>query len=468
MSPESLHGKHVVVLGLARQGKALARWLPEQGAQVTISDLRSADDLTDDIVQFAWQPVRFVLGSHPLELLNDCDLLCVSGGVPLSIPIVREALRRNIPVVNDAQLFLERCPAPVLGITGSAGKTTTTALVGAMCRAAGYTTWVGGNIGEVLLDVLDEISPDDRVVMELSSFQLELMTTSPGVAAVLNVTPNHLDRHGTMPAYIAAKSNIFLHQDHQQIAIFGLDDPNARSMSRHALGRVGYFSRVEAVPCGAYLHGDQLVVDGDCVPGNGQQVVCDRSAIKLRGQHNLLNVLAACAIAGAGGVPVDAMRAAIERFTGVDHRQEPVATIDGVLWVNDSIATAPERVLAALRSYDKPLVLLAGGRDKKLPWDELAALAVQTCRAVIAFGEFSEQVAAQVQQAQTRRADSALENVVVVENLDAAVYVAADLAQPGDVVLLSPGGTSYDAYVDFAARGQHFRDLVRALESARA
>lgn len=245
---DPLAGKHVVVLGLARQGKALARWLPTIGAEVTISDLRSADKLANEVAEFAGHPVTFVLGGHPLELLDDADLLCVSGGVPLTLPIIEEAFRRGIRVTNDAQLFLERCPAPVLGITGSAGKTTTTALVGVMCRVSGRKTYVGGNIGDVLLDVLPQITPEDIVVMELSSFQLELMTVSPTVAAILNVTPNHLDRHGTMDAYAAAKGHIVQYQRPEQVAVFGYDDPVALRMSQDAPGRVAYFSLHAPVP----------------------------------------------------------------------------------------------------------------------------------------------------------------------------------------------------------------------------
>ena len=440
---------------MARQGKALGRWLPTVGARVTLSDSRSADALAADVASFAGLPVSFELGGHPLSLLDDCDMLCVSGGVPPTLPIVQEARRRGIRVTNDAQLFLERCPAPVLGITGSAGKTTATALVGAMARAAGRRTHVGGNIGDVLLDSLPHIAPDDVVVMELSSFQLELMTVSPPVGAVLNVTPNHLDRHGTMDAYRAAKANIYLHQRPDDTAIFGWDDPVAREMSAEAPGQVAFFSLRERVTPGASLDGDRLVLATDA----GETTVCGRGAIRLRGMHNVLNTLAACAIAAAGGVPVEAMRAAIAAFTGVEHRLEPVATIDGALWVNDSIATAPERVMAALRSYDEPIVLLAGGRDKALPWEPLAALAAERCRAVIAFGEFGPQVAALMRQA-ARANGARIETVRQAATLDEAVTLARDVARPGDVVLLSPGGTSYDAYEDFAARGEHFRALV--------
>jgi UDP-N-acetylmuramoylalanine--D-glutamate ligase len=463
---DPLCGRHVVVLGLARQGRALGRWLPTIGARVTLSDSRSADALSGVQREFAAQlNVQFALGGHPLDLLDDCDVLCVSGGVPLDLPIIQEAYRRNIRVTNDAQLFIERCPAPVLGITGSAGKTTTTALTGAMCRASGRETFVGGNIGEVLLDVLPRITANDLVVMELSSFQLELMTTSPTVAAVLNITPNHLDRHGTMDAYRAAKAHIYRYQDTHDVAVFGYDDPAAREMSQTAPGRMAHFSMRQKVLTGAYLRDDELIITrGDSAPGEGQIAVCKREAIRLRGDHNVLNTLAACAIAGAAYIPVEAMRAAIEAFTGVDHRLETVAVIDGVTWVNDSIATAPERVVAALHSYTEPLILLAGGRDKKLPWDELAALAVTTSRAVIAFGEYGPQVVEHMQQAKAQHPGAQIDQITLVPDLEAAVAAARQAARPGDVVLLSPGGTSYDAYPDFAARGQHFRDLVSALQ----
>ena len=462
--PDPLTGRHVVVLGIARQGKALARWLPQIGARVTLSDSRPAEALTDVLADLAGAPIEYVLGGHPLELLDTCDVLCVSGGVPLTLPVVQEAMRRGIRVTNDAQLFLERCPAPVLGITGSAGKTTTTALVGAMGRTAGRQTYVGGNIGDVLLDVLPQIAPDDCVVMELSSFQLELMTVSPTVAAVLNVTPNHLDRHGTMDAYRAAKAQVYLHQQPYEVTVFGWDDPNACHMASDAPGRVAYFSMERKVISGAYLDGDDLLVTaGDSAPGHAFEVVCRRDVIRLRGDHNVLNTLAACAVAGAAYVPVDAMRRAIASFTGVEHRLETVATLDGVTWVNDSIATAPERVVAALHSYRGPVVLLAGGRDKNLPWDTMAALAVTTCRAVIAFGEYGPQVAEHMHRAKLQDSGAVLQRVVLVEGLDQAVAAARQIGQPGDVVLLSPGGTSYDAYQDFAVRGQHFRDLVRAL-----
>jgi UDP-N-acetylmuramoylalanine--D-glutamate ligase len=252
LSKDKLAGKRAVILGLARQGTALVRFLTKVGADVTVSDLRDKTALADQMAELADLPVRYVLGEHPLGLLDDADLLYLSGGVPVDIPIVVEAQRRSIPVSNDAQLFMERCPAPVIGITGSAGKTTTTALVAEMCRAAELRTWVGGNIGNPLITDLDQIKPDDWVVMELSSFQLEVMTISPHVAAILNITPNHLDRHKTMESYIAAKRNILAYQKPEDFALLGYDDANARSLAIETAVQLLWFSGGAEVDVGAF------------------------------------------------------------------------------------------------------------------------------------------------------------------------------------------------------------------------
>lgn len=453
---DRLNEKKVAVLGFARQGQALARWLPAVGAQAVVSDGKTAEQLGLNPADYPG--VEFVLGGHPESMLDDLDLLCISGGVPLTLPIVQAAIARGIPLTNDAQLFVERCPARVIGITGSAGKTTTTTLTGEILRGAGFTTWVGGNIGDVLIEHLPEIQPDHTVVMELSSFQLELMTVSPSLATILNITPNHLDRHETMEAYTEAKAQIIAHQHVGDLAVLGRDDAVARGLEDRAPGEVAWFSARELVRSGAFLAGQRLMIVGASSPDGDPHVVCERGDILLRGDHNVLNVLAACAIAGAAGAPVEAMQTAIQSFRGVAHRLELVRTLNGVSWVNDSIATAPERVLAALRSYDEPLVLLLGGRDKKLPWDEMLAQARQQSRAIIVFGEARELIASAAKRAGTHS-----DNLLLADTLAQAVSLAAGCAQPGDVVLLSPGATSYDAYRDFAERGEHFRQLVAAL-----
>jgi UDP-N-acetylmuramoylalanine--D-glutamate ligase len=453
---DKLFGKKVAVLGFARQGKALAHWLPTIGAKVLVSDTRTAEQLAAETAAFP--DVEFFLGGHPESLLEDVDLVCLSGGVSLELPIVLEAVRRRIPLSNDAQLFLERCPASVIGITGSAGKTTTTTLTGQIMKRAGHTTWVGGNIGDVLLDVLPQIQPQDRVVMELSSFQLEIMSISPATAAVLNITPNHLDRHGTMEAYTAAKAHLVYFQEEDDVAVLGYDDGGSRNLETIAGGEVVWFSARDMVVDGAFLAGQRLLVTGRASMDGDPHIVCSREEIPLRGDHNVMNVLAACAIAGVNGVPTEIMAETIRDFKPVAHRLEVVRVVNGVTYVNDSIATAPERVVAALHSYTEPLVLLLGGRDKKLPWDEMIRLALSKARHIVAFGEASALISEVIE-----RVSGSRDAVTCVTTLDEAVAKATSVAQSGDVVLLSPGGTSYDAYVDFAERGEHFRRLVMGL-----
>ncbi len=452
----------VVILGLARQGKALARFFAEQGWRVTVSDTRKPEALQDAMRELSDLNLHYVLGEHPLSLLDDCDLFCTSGGVPSDLPVVQEAARRGIPLSNDAQEFMRRCPAPIVGITGSAGKTTTTTLVGKMLAETGFTTWVGGNIGNPLINDLPAMQPTDRVVMELSSFQLELMQISPQIAGVLNITPNHLDRHKTMEAYIAAKANIVTHQRESDIAVLGYDEPNARALAELTKAEVRYFSGTSAVN-GAFLQGDTLVLQR----AEGRVAVCERRALRLRGMHNVLNALAAMALADATGASVAAMERVLSTFTGVEHRLEEVRRLNGVLWINDSIATAPERVMAALRAFDEPLILLAGGRDKDLPWEDFARTVTQRVRVLVLFGEaaalIGRHVEAALAEARAQHRPMVLQTVIPAGTLENAVQTAARYARSGDVVLLSPGGTSFDAYRDFAERGEHFRQLVMAL-----
>jgi len=451
-----LSGRRVLVIGFARQGQALARWLPTIGASVVVTDSKTAEQLKIDPADYP--NVRFLLGDNPEALPKNIDLVCVSGGVPLDNPLIQEAQKRDIPVTNDAQMFVERCPAPIVGITGSAGKTTTTSLVGEILKRAGYTTWIGGNIGNVLLDVMMGMRPDHRVVMELSSFQLELMFSSPATGAVLNVTPNHLDRHGTMEKYLSAKANLIAHQSSRSKAILGWDDMGSRSLEPLVQGDLLWFSRYEMMSDGAFLVGQRVCVAGGASPDGDPHIICEVGEIPLRGEHNQYNVLAACAIAGSMGVAPEIMTETILNFKAVPHRLETVRVVNDVTYVNDSIATAPERVLAALRSYTEPLVLLAGGADKKLPWNDMILLAMRKCRHIVAFGRDGDIVVNTV-----KKFGGAADFVTRVQTLDEAVTEAVKVAQAGDVVLLSPGGTSYDAYQDFVERGEDFRRLVMAL-----
>ncbi len=459
------NGKRIVILGLARQGVALARYLAGQGARVVVSDAKPAEQLQDALAALRNLPIEYALGGHPITLLDGADLLCLSGGVPAGAPLAQEARRRSVPISNDSQIFLDAVPGVVIGVTGSAGKTTTTTLTGKMVAASGRPTWVGGNIGNPLLADLEKMKASDVAVIELSSFQLEVMTTAPQIAGVLNITPNHLDRHGTMEVYIAAKSQILRCQRREDIAVLGRDDANARSLAAIAAGRVWWFSAVELVEAGTFLR------DGELYFRNGarEQKICAADEIRLRGAHNVLNVLAAGALSGAAGASPAAMREAISGFTGVAHRLELVRELNGVKWYNDSIATAPERVVAALRSFDEPIVLLAGGRDKKLPWDEFARVARQKTKVVIAFGECADLIeqAAETENEKVEgrqyKTRPKLLKVVKCTQMAEAVQKAAAIAEPGDVVLLSPGGTSFDEFSDFEERGRVFREMVNRL-----
>ena len=446
------------IIGLAREGTALARFLAEQGAIVTVSDLKNEEELKGNIAKLKGLSIRFVLGGHPGEVLNRANVLFLSPGVPLEAPIVAEAKRRGIPISSETSLFTKLCPAPIIGITGSSGKTTTVSLVGQMLKASGFRTWVGGNIGQPLIGRLEEIEPTDKVVMELSSFQLEIMEWSPPIAAILNITPNHLDRHPSMEAYTEAKLNILRFQQPGDVAVL---ISNLQSLISNLQSLILSFSLKEEVEQGTFLRDGEIILR----LGDTEQRICSADEIKLLGRHNLENVLAACTIAAVAGASRQAMADVTTTFEGVEHRLELVREMGGVRYYNDSIATSPQRTVAALRSFDQPIVLLAGGRDKHLPWDEMARLTLQKARRLVLFGEAAPIIekAIRVSSFEFRVSRDLEELVHRCQTLDEAVEVAAREAQPGDVVLLSPGGTSFDAFSDFAERGERFRELVKAL-----
>ncbi len=464
-------GKSVLILGAARQGVALARWLCERGAAVILSDTRGNEALQDARAALGGLPIRWAPGGHPLELLEGVDVLCISGGVPATIPIVKEAQRRGIRLSNDTQIFMEVVPCRTVGITGSAGKTTTTALVGEMAQTAlssdagpgSRRAFVGGNIGDPLLNHVDEMKDDDLAILEISSFQLEQMSISPNVAAVLNVTPNHLDRHGTMEAYTTAKKRILDFQAVQDKAVLGRDDAGSWALRGTVRGELHTFGMSQFAGPGDGTYYDDgilyLLDHGVDIP------LLRREQIQLRGNHNVQNVLAAFAIGHAAGFPLDAMLNAAEVFRGVGHRLEMVRELDHVRWYDDSIATAPERVAAAVGAFDEPLVLLLGGRDKDLPWEGLAKLVRQRVDHVVLFGEAASKIqrALTAAGATTGSADQRPFTLETVARLSEAVERARAVAEPGDVVLLSPGGTSFDEFKDFEERGERFRTWVQEL-----
>jgi UDP-N-acetylmuramoylalanine--D-glutamate ligase len=456
-------GKRVLILGAARQGQALARWLANHGARVTLSDKRGEADLEPARQTLAGLPIEWAPGGHPLDLLDQTDMVCLSGGVPLTLPIVAEAQKRGIPLSNDTQIFMEVAPCKTVGITGSAGKTTTTALLGEMAEASyadrSGRAWVGGNIGDPLINYVDEMRAEDLAILEISSFQLDQMTISPNVAAILNITPNHLDRHGTMADYTAAKARILDFQTKEDVAVLGRDDPGAWNLRERVKGKLLSFglSNLSIEQSGTYVSdGLYHLRDGDAYI-----LLPIQNAIHLRGDHNRLNVLAAVTIGHAAGLSLDAMLEAIDSFHGVPHRLELVRELHGVKWYNDSIATAPERTMAAIRSFDEPIVLMLGGKDKDLPWEDLAALVRERVDHVVVFGQAAEKILGAL--AGPNSGEKRPYSIQRSDDLQEAVRQAAELAEPGDVVLLSPGGTSFDQFNDFAERGEWFRKWVQEL-----
>ena len=495
----------IVILGLARQGTALARFFVRQGARVVLSDAAPATKLQHELEKLEDLPVELVLGGHPLSLLDDCNLLCLSGGVPPQLEFVQTAIQRGIALSNDTlltlQLARQRGLGPIVAITGSSGKTTTTTLTGLMLAESGKRVYVGGNIGTPLLDRLDEIEPGACLVLELSSFQLELFNPAlawgsltgigPDVAAILNITPNHLDRHPNMAAYAAAKFNLLRDLPPHAQVVLNLDDAVTRqvagcngkevrgveqetslaswnlaepiataksSIAAQQSSIIPFSRQQQLTGQAAWLEDTMLVYNG--------QPFCQREEVRLRGDHNISNLLAAAAISGAAGANGAAMGRIARTFCGVPHRLEVVSNSQGVTWINDSIATSPERAVAALRSFEpgyQKLILLAGGKDKNLPWDLFADEVIRRVSSLIGFGHAGAMIIESVQE-RARFTQKYAPNCAVVQRLDEAVELAArvayaDQTQP-TVILLSPGGTSYDAYKDFEARGEHFRQLV--------
>jgi len=459
-----LEGKKVAVVGLGVSNLALARFLVRQGARVTLLDQKPARELGERLQEVAQWPVRTVLGPGYLDVLSEgFDVVFLTPGMPKHLPQVEEARRRGAVVSGEIPLFLELCPAPVVGITGSAGKTTTSTLVARMLEASGYRVYLGGNIGAPLIDRVHEIPPSARVVLEISSFQLELTERSPHVGVLLNLFPDHMDVHSSWDEYVAAKRRIFLHQTPQDYVVLNAEDDVVASQAEDARGKVLFFGEQGPFPRGAWVEGQgegrKLVLR---LPREEAAPVCPVAALRLVGRHNLLNALAAATAAGLVGGQRAAMAQVLGSFTGIPHRLERVAEVDGVLYVNDSIATTPDRTLAALASLPGPLILIAGGYDKKLDFAGFARGVLGKVRDLILLGATAPRIRLAVEQA---AAETGLPGPGLheVAGMAEAVELARFLARPGDTVLLSPACASFGLFRNYEERGAVFRELVHRL-----
>ncbi len=446
--------KRVTVVGLGVEGVDTVRYLASHGAEVTVSDAKPRERLRERVRQVADLSVRFSLGGNDPRAMAGADAVFVSQGVPLDLPALDEARRGGVPVWSMFTLFMELCPGPIVGVSGSSGKTTTTALLNKMFRADEKPVFAGGNIGVGLLDHLAEVRAYTWALLEVSHTQLQMASRSPHVACLLNVTPNHLDRF-SWEQYRDLKRNVYRFQTAEDVAVFSYDDPEARAMAAEAKGARVWFSLGEEIP------GDGVYVrNGEARYRRGRydQPLFPLRSVRLRGRHNRQNAVAAAAVACACGVTPEAIAFAVESFAGVPHRLEHVAKVEGADYYNDSIATTPERTLAGIRSFDEPAVLLLGGRDKHLPLEELAGEALRRCRAVVLFGESAQKLEAALRAA--KRSHPKRARIVRTTTLDEAFEAARAAARPGDAVLLSPACTSFDAYENFERRGEHFSSLV--------
>ena len=452
-----LSGKRVTVLGLGVEGIDLVRFATARGAHVTVSDRRPADRLTEAINEIGDLPVELSLGSNDTSDILDADAVFVSQGVPLDLPGLAEARSSGAIISSMLKLFLELCPGPVVGITGSNGKTTTTALLGEMFRQDGAPYFIGGNIGVGLLEHLPEISPYTWAIIEISHTQLQMADRSPHIACILNVRPNHLDRF-SWERYRELKRNILIHQRPEDYAILSHDDVETRAMDEDVRSQRLSFSLSDHIPDdGIYVQEGWAVWRRHHM----DESLFSISSLALRGIHNQANAIAAAACAATCGVSRQAIASAVSSFKGVPHRLEQVATARNVDFYNDSIGTTPDRTLAGLRSFNRPIVLLLGGREKNLPLEELAREANARCRAIVFFGEAGDKFEKIVTNTMRRIPPANRPQTMRVSNLAEAVVATSKLAKAGDAVLLSPAATSFDAYNNFQERGQHFRNLVQ-------
>lgn len=478
---ESWRGVPVAVVGLGRSNLALIRHLLKRGAAIVGCDRKPLEALDPEVRELAGQ-VALRLGEDYLEVLRErpFDTIFLTPGMKKDLPEIRAARAAGTRVRGEVDLFLELCRAPVIGVTGSAGKTTTSCLIAEGLRRAlgsgpgeaGRRVYLGGNIGQPLIEEVDRIGPDAVVVLELSSFQLELVQRAPSIGVVLNLRPNHLDVHGSLQEYADAKARLVRLQDQRGWAVLNAADDFCAGLAREAPGGVAVFGpdrrsvqalaesvsarRGHPVRAGYLVDGALAVWDG-----HREQHLLGADQLHLRGLHNRLNVLAAVLAGWLAGADPAIMAQAAAAFPGVEHRLEFVREVDGVRYYNDSIATAPDRTLAALASFSEPVVLIAGGYDKGISLEPLGPALCRRARAVIVMGQTAGQLERVVSQAAAREGRGPV--LRRAASLPEAVRQARQLARPGDVVLLSPACASYDMFRDYAERGRLFKQLVAGL-----
>jgi UDP-N-acetylmuramoylalanine--D-glutamate ligase len=445
-----LNGKRVLVVGLGKSGVASALFLKAHGARVTVSDTKSGDELRNEIPVLLDHGITVETGGHGERTFRGQDMIVVSPGVPVDAPPLVQARALGESVIGEIELAAQFLPGPIVAITGSNGKTTTTTLAGEIMTAAGFSALVGGNIGTPAISLAEHAKPETVVVLEVSSFQLEtIQTFRPKVAVVLNVTPDHLDRHRTLEAYVDAKARIFENQQASDFAVLNADDPTCLAMAARTRAQVFWFSRQREVQQGAWVRDGNILFRDRA----GQKEIMQVSEIPLKGAHNLENVLAAACAGALMGCAPDKIRQAVRDFKAVEHRLEFVATIRGVDYYNDSKATNVDATIKALESFPANIHLILGGKDKGSDYTVLNELLRQRVKRVYTIGAAAAKIESQIKGAE----------VVHAETLENAIRKANAVAQPGDVVLLAPACASFDQFKSYEHRGKVFKEIVRSL-----
>ena len=449
---ESLRHKTVAVIGIGVSNTPLLELLLAEGIRVTACDKRSREQMGEQAEHLEQLGCELHLGADYLKDL-DADVIFRTPGLRPDVPEIAACVDRGAVLTSEMEVFFEVCPCPIIAVTGSDGKTTTTTIIAELLKAAGRRVWVGGNIGHPLLCEADGMLATDYAVLELSSFQLMTMKHSPHIAVVTNLAPNHLDVHRDMAEYVAAKENIFRHQSGEDVAVFNADNDITAEQSHRAPGRARLFSRQDEVADGVFLRGEDIV----CRSGGHERVVMTTGDIKIPGVHNVENYMAAIA-AVDGLVPDEVIRDFAREFGGVEHRIELVRTYRGVRYYNDSIASSPSRTIAGLRSFHEKVILIAGGYDKHIPFDVLGPEIVEHVKLLVLGGATADKIRTAVENAPGYQPGKP--EIRDVTPFTAAVEAARDRAQPGDVVTLSPACAAFDQFKNFAERGKFFKSIV--------
>jgi len=448
----NLKDKKVGVLGLGEENVHLVKFLVKNGAKVVICDKKEKGELGEYYQKIKDLPVQFRLGPHYLDHLEDFEIVFRTPGLPYLHGKIRQAIRAGVEISSQTKLFFECSPSPIIGVTGTKGKGTTTALIGEILKQDNKSCYIGGNIGNPPIGFIDKLRADDIVVLELSSFQLHDLKKSPHIAVVLDIKVDHLDYHKNEKEYIEAKKNIVRYQGKNDFAVINADYLTGFEFAALTLGEVYYFSRRKSVDQGAYVNSDKKIILRSALGNDIEIIAADK--VQLKGEHNLENISAAATAAYLAGAKINAIFEGIAQFKGLEHRLEFVKVINGVKFYNDSFSTTPDTTMAAINAFSEPVILLIGGSEKNADYRKLSqVISNSPVKAIIAIGLTASRILSGIKKVK-------IETFAAIKTMSEAIRIAQELARPGDVILLSPASASFDRYKNYKERGSIFKQIV--------